>query len=65
MLLNVLYTGSMTAKYQANLRRKALLMDAATTPTNSREATTSQQDGHQTLSDVFSDCQAGTLLGRA
>lgn len=65
MLLNVPYTGSMTAKYRANLRRKALLTDAAATPKNSREATTSQQDGHKTLSDVFSNCQTGTLLGRA
>lgn len=63
MLLNVPSTRSMTAKYQANFRGKALLTDAAATPKNSREAATSQQDGHQTLSDVLSDCQTGTLLG--
>lgn len=41
----------------------ALLTDPAASLKNSREATTSQQDGLQTLSDVHPHCQAGTPLG--
>lgn len=33
-----------------------MLTDAVATPANSRAATTSQQGGNQTLSDVYSDC---------